>query len=89
MDGCEDLVVCKGVDPGGRETCLPGPVFTAWTMKVAGLLGTSGNEEFMGLVFPPFISHYTIKSITVWKKNPREREAGVVSIVMVPPPWLP
>lgn len=48
--------------------------------------GTGGHEEFMELVFPPMISYYIIKSITVWKKNPREhREAGVVSIDKAPP----
>lgn len=75
----------KGRGTGGREPCLPGLVFPAPTVKASALLGgTSGNEEFMELVFTPSISHYTIKSFTVWKNNLWEREVGVVSIGFVP-----
>lgn len=75
----------KGRVTGGRERCLPGLVFPAPTVKAAALLGgTSGDEEFMELVFRPSISHYTIKSFTAWKNNLWESEAGAISIGFVP-----
>ena len=56
-----------------RQRTMPTrPSLSGPTVKAAALLcANSGDEEFMELVFPPSISisHYTIKSFTVWKNN--------------------